>query len=51
MVHLSLWSNVDCQAEEVMGGSRSEEMLVLDKRERSDPVVDKVSGVLGNPAG
>ena len=62
---------MDCQAEEVMGGSRSEEMLVLEKRERSDPesyrvmqvflrrlselkmrpVVDKVSGVLGNPAG
>jgi len=26
-------------------------MLVLEKRERSDPVVDKVSGVLGNPVG
>ena len=37
---------MDCQAEEVMGGSRSEEMLVLE-----NPVVDKVSGVLGNPAG
>ena len=58
VLYLSLGSNEDCQArgrasdasaEEVMGGRG--EMLVLEKRERSDPVVDKVSGVLGNPAG
>ena len=34
-----------------MGGRGSGEMLVLEKRERSDPAVGKVSGVLGNPAG
>ena len=34
-----------------MGGRGSGEMLVLEKRERSDPAVDKVSGVPGNPAG